>query len=106
MLMRNGVFERLEPNGTVVGAFPMAKYGEETVRLETGDILVAYTDGIVEPENTYGEMFGEDRFQDLLTKYAQADSTEIMNRVMEAVVQWTGSSELQDDMTMVVARRL
>ena len=105
-LMRNGNFERLEPNGTVVGAFPIAKYGEETVRLEAGDILVAYTDGIVEPENTYGEMFGEDRFQDLLAKYAHADSEEMMARVMEAVVQWTGSSELQDDMTMLVARRV
>jgi len=106
-LMRGGTFERLEPNGTVVGAFPSVKYGEETVRLETGDILVAYTDGIVEPENTYGEMFGEERFQDVLTKYAQADSGEMMARVMEAVVQWTGSSsELQDDMTMLVARRI
>jgi sigma-B regulation protein RsbU (phosphoserine phosphatase) len=106
-LMRSGNFEKLEPNGTVVGAFPSAKYGEQTVRLEPGDILVAYTDGIVEPENTYGEMFGEERFQDVLTKYAQADSAEMMARVMEAVVQWTGSSsELQDDMTLLVARRV
>lgn len=105
-LMRRGKFEKLEPNGMVVGAFPLAKYGEETVRLEPDDILVAYTDGIVEPEDTYGEMFGEERFQDLLAKYAHADSSEIMARVMEAVVQWTGSSELQDDMTMLVARRV
>jgi sigma-B regulation protein RsbU (phosphoserine phosphatase) len=76
------------------------------VRIEPGDILVAYTDGIVEPENTYGEMFGEERFQEVLTKYARADSAEMMARVMEAVVQWTGSSELQDDMTMLVARRV
>ena len=105
-LMRGGAFEKLAPNGTVVGAFPSAEYGEETVQLEPGDILVAYTDGIVEPENTYGEMFGEDRFQELLSKYARADSAELMARVMEAVVQWTGSSELQDDMTMLVARRV
>lgn len=90
----------------VVGAFPSAKYGEATLSLEPGDILVAYTDGIIEPENTYGEMFGENRFQELLAKYACADSPEIMARVMEAVVQWTGSSELQDDMTMLVARRV
>jgi serine phosphatase RsbU (regulator of sigma subunit) len=42
----------------------------------------------------------------MLVKYATEDSTEIITRTMEAVVQWTGSSELQDDMTMVVARRL
>lgn len=106
LLMRDGSFEKLQPNGTVVGAFPAAKYGEETVRLEPGDILVAYTDGIVEPENTYGEMFGEGRLQELLARHARADSEEMMARVMEAVVQWTGSSELQDDMTMLVARRV
>ena len=53
----------------------------------------------------YGEMFGEDRLKDLL-KYARADSAELIARTMEAVVQWTGEGELQDDMTMVVARRL
>jgi len=92
--------------GTVVGAFPVAIYEEKTVRLEQGDVLLAYTDGIVEPENVYGEMFGEDRLKDLLVKYARADSAELIARTMEAVVQWTGEGELQDDMTMVVARRL
>lgn len=105
-LLRDGKFEKLEPNGTVVGIFPAAKYGEATVQLEPGDLVVAYTDGIVEPENTYGEMFGEERLQEMLIKHAHTDSGEIMARVMEAVVQWTGSSELQDDMTMLVARRV
>jgi len=84
----------------------VARYGEKTVHLGPGDVLVAYTDGIVEPENAYGEMFGEDRLKDLLIKYAKADAAEIIARTMEAVNQWTGAGELQDDMTMVVARRL
>jgi sigma-B regulation protein RsbU (phosphoserine phosphatase) len=67
---------------------------------------VAYTDGIVEPENPYGEMFGEHRMKDLILRYAYAGSSEIIAHIMEAVVQWTGSSELQDDMTMVVVRRV
>ena len=48
-------------------------------------MLVAYTDGIVEPENAYGEMFGEERLKDLLVKYANVDSSEIIARTMEAV---------------------
>jgi sigma-B regulation protein RsbU (phosphoserine phosphatase) len=92
--------------GTVVGAFPIAVYEEQTVKLERGDVLLAYTDGIVEPENVYGEMFGEERLKDLLVKYSKADSAELIARTMEAVVHWTGAGELQDDMTMVVARRL
>jgi len=41
-----------------------------------------------------------------VVRYAHTDSSEIIARSMEAVIQWTGSSELQDDMTMVVARRI
>jgi sigma-B regulation protein RsbU (phosphoserine phosphatase) len=106
MLLRGGDIQTMDSTGTVVGAFPFATYEEKTVPLEHGDILLAYTDGIVEPENVYGEVFGEDRLKDLLIKYAHADSSELIARTMEAVVHWTGSSELQDDMTMVVARRI
>jgi sigma-B regulation protein RsbU (phosphoserine phosphatase) len=106
LLMRSGEFTKLNPTGTVVGAFPFAKYEEKTVQLEEGDIVVAYTDGIVEPENPYGEMFGEDRMKELILRYARAGSSEIIAKTMEAVNQWTGSSELQDDMTMIVARRV
>ena len=106
MILRGGAFQMMESTGTVVGAFPFATYEEKTVTLEHGDVLMAYTDGIVEPENAYGEMFGEDRLKDLLVKYARADSAEIIALTMEAVVLWTGSSELQDDMTMVLARRI
>jgi sigma-B regulation protein RsbU (phosphoserine phosphatase) len=106
LLVRDGQVSLLEPTGTVVGAFPFAVYQEKTVKLEHGDMLVAYTDGLVEPENAYGEMYGEERLTELLLKYNRTDSSEIIARAMEAVVQWTGSSELQDDMTMVVARRI
>lgn len=106
ILLRGSTVSTLDSTGTVVGAFPIARYSEKTVKMQQGDLLVAYTDGIVEPENAYGEMFGDDRLKDLLVKYASADSSEIIARTMEAVNQWTGSGELQDDMTMVVARRL
>ena len=106
ILLRGNDLEMLDSTGTVVGAFPTAIYEEKTISLEKGDMLVAYTDGIVEPENVYGEMFGEDRLKDLVVKYSRADSAELIARTMEAVKQWTGAGELQDDMTMVVARRL
>jgi phosphoserine phosphatase RsbU/P len=106
LLLRGGTVQEQDSTGTVVGAFPFAQYAERKVPLEHGDVLVAYTDGIVEPENAYGEMFGDERLKELLLKYERADSSEMIARTMEAVTQWTGSTELQDDMTMVVARRI
>jgi len=106
ILLRNGVPELLEVTGTVVGAFPFSCYEEKTIPLASGDVLVAYTDGMIEPENEYGEMFGERRLTDLLAKNVDRDSPEIIARTMEAVLQWSGdAAELSDDMTMLVARR-
>lgn len=106
ILLRNGEAQCLEVTGTIVGAFPFSNYEERQILLRSGDLLVAYTDGISEPENEYGEMFGEERLKDVLVKYAARDSAEIMSRVVESVRQWTGVSELQDDMTLLLARRL
>jgi sigma-B regulation protein RsbU (phosphoserine phosphatase) len=106
ILLRKGVPELLEVTGTVVGAFPFSLYEERNIQLASGDVLVAYTDGMIEPENEYGEMFGEQRLTDLLAKNVDRDSPEIIARVMEAVLQWSGdAAELSDDMTMLVARR-
>lgn len=106
VLVRAGGLQRLDVNGTVVGAFPFAEYGESRVVLEPGDLLVFFTDGVTEPENEYGEMFGEERFLDLLLRNAHLGEEEIVRLVIESVREWTGSEELQDDMTLLLARRL
>jgi sigma-B regulation protein RsbU (phosphoserine phosphatase) len=106
ILVRDGAGTRLDVNGTVVGAFPFSVYGESRVDLHSGDLLVCFTDGITEPENEYGEMFGEDRLVDLVVRNAHRGETEIIDIVLESVHQWTASEELQDDMTMLLARRL
>ena len=77
--------------------------------MQPGDLLVCFTDGISEPENeAYGEMFGED--QAGRSGGAQrASRPEIrlsMEQVLASVHQWTASEELQDDMTLLIARRV
>ena len=105
ILIRNGMATCLDVNGTVVGAFPFSKYDESKVQLHSGDLLVCYTDGITEPENEYGEMFGEERLIELVAKNAEREDTKIIETVMAAVRQWTNSPELSDDMTVVLARK-
>jgi sigma-B regulation protein RsbU (phosphoserine phosphatase) len=105
-LVRGGAVQRLDVNGTVVGAFPDAEYGESRIVLEPDDLLVFFTDGVTEPENAYGEMFGEERFLDLLVRNAHLGEEEIVRTVIESVRDWTGSDELQDDMTLLLARRV
>ena len=106
MLVRRGIACPLEVNGMVVGAFPFSQYDESSIQLESGDLLVCYTDGITEPENEYGEMFGEERLIELVTRNVDHDEGRIIRTVMEAVNEWTGAPELSDDMTLLLARKL
>ena len=105
VLFRDGGATPLDVNGTVVGAFPFSKYEESKIALRSGDLLVCYTDGITEPENEYGEMFGEERLIELVAKNADRDEAQIIESVMESVRQWTGVPELSDDMTVLLARK-
>jgi len=106
LLFRDGGVSSLDSNGTVVGAFPGALYDESTLILNPGDLLLCYTDGITEPENPYGEMFGEERLIDLVKKHSQRDDRELLQIILEAVRSWTGTPELQDDMTLLLAREV
>jgi sigma-B regulation protein RsbU (phosphoserine phosphatase) len=105
VLLRGGSITRLDVTGTVVGAFPFAQYEEASIQLQKGDLLVCFTDGLTEPENEYGEMFGEERLINLVAKHADRPTEEIITTVMDSVREWTSSPELQDDMTMLLARR-
>lgn len=104
LLFRDGKVVSLDTNGTVVGAFREALYDASCIALEPHDLLVCYTDGITEPENAYGEMFGEERLIELVHRHSTANPEEIIRLVFEAVRAWTGAPELHDDMTLLLAR--
>jgi sigma-B regulation protein RsbU (phosphoserine phosphatase) len=105
VLVRDGLGHRLDVNGTVVGAFPFSQYDESRIEMKSNDLLVFFTDGVTEPENEYGEMFGEDRLVDLIARNSHRSETEIVDLVISSVRQWTATDELQDDMTILLARR-
>jgi phosphoserine phosphatase RsbU/P len=96
----------LDVTGTVVGAFPSIRYEEQKIGIQSGDLLIAYTDGITEPENAYGEEFGVERLAETAWRYQNSEPKEIVAKIMEAVTQWSTAPELPDDMTVMIARGL
>ena len=105
LLLRGGEISPLDINGMIVGAFPHAEYSATSLALLSGDLLVAYTDGVTEPENAQGEEYGEERLRRAICRHADQPLPELMENVMNSVVQWTGDSTLQDDMTMLALRK-
>jgi phosphoserine phosphatase RsbU/P len=93
----------LDINGTVVGLFDGVTYEESTVVMQPGDIFVAYSDGVTEPENEFGE-FGEDRLIALIKEHRRKPLPRIAEIVTGAVADWIGAAEQPDDVTIVLAR--
>lgn len=94
---------RLDVGGTVIGLFDNMQYEEKTVELRRGDVFVAYSDGITEPENEFGE-FGEYRLLEILRENHALPLPRISELVTTAVLDWNGSREQPDDITLVLAR--
>jgi sigma-B regulation protein RsbU (phosphoserine phosphatase) len=103
LLGENGSIHRLEDGGTVVGLFDDISYDEGSVQLRTGDIFLAYSDGVTEPENDFGE-FGEPRLIELVQENRELPLHRIAEIVTAAVDDWIGSAEQPDDVTLVLAR--
>ncbi len=105
LLLRNGSISELEINGMIIGTFADATYTATSIDFQPGDTLVAFTDGVSEPENASQQEFGIARLCETITRNVNQTPTEIIENVMSEVLAWTGDTTLQDDMTMLVIRR-
>jgi sigma-B regulation protein RsbU (phosphoserine phosphatase) len=103
LIGEDGSVRKLECGGTVVGLFDGMTYEEGSVEMHPGEIFLAYSDGVTEPENDFGE-FGEDRLIDLVRDNRYLPLGEISQVVTTAVDNWIGDNEQPDDVTLVLAR--
>lgn len=103
LVSEDGSIRKLEAGGTVVGLFDNMAYDEDVVEMHPGEIFVAYSDGVTEPENDFGE-FGEQRLIDLVRENRHLPLPQISQIVTMAVDDWIGDNEQPDDVTLVLAR--
>jgi sigma-B regulation protein RsbU (phosphoserine phosphatase) len=103
LIRKDGAIRRLEAGGTVVGLFDNMSYEEGSVEMNPGEIFLAYSDGVTEPENDFGE-FGEQRLIDMVRENRDLPLPQISQIVTAAVDDWIGDNEQPDDVTLVLAR--
>lgn len=104
ILRGDGSILRLDRGGTVVGLLDNMEYEEGVVVMGLGDMLIAYSDGVTEPENEFGD-FGEARMVEIVRRNRHLPLEEITDRVMQALQDWIGADEQPDDITIVLARQ-
>lgn len=100
LLLRGvGVME-VQENGLFLGAFELASYATATRRLETGDRLLLYTDGLAEACNSAGEFFGREGLSDILRKTSNSPAAEAADLILSAVQNWSLNQD--DDLTLII----
>jgi phosphoserine phosphatase RsbU/P len=104
VLCVNGTVRRLDRGGSVVGLLDNLTYEEGAITLDPGDILIAYSDGVTEPENEFGE-FGEERLIEMVERHRHLPLAAISQQVLQALRAWIGEQEQPDDITLVLARQ-
>jgi sigma-B regulation protein RsbU (phosphoserine phosphatase) len=90
----------------ILGILPMAHYEEVRTRMEPGDTLVLFSDGVTEAVNPADEDFGEQRLGDLVASLKDRSAPEIVKAIHAEVARFTQGAPPADDITVVVARRL
>jgi sigma-B regulation protein RsbU (phosphoserine phosphatase) len=104
LLRTDDTVARLDCGGTVVGLIDNMSYEQGVEQLNVGDILIAYSDGVTEPENEFGE-FGEDRLLEIVRRHRHLPLDAISEQVMQSLRSWIGGQEQPDDITLVLARQ-
>jgi sigma-B regulation protein RsbU (phosphoserine phosphatase) len=103
-LISNGTSKHLDKGGMVLGVVEDYVYEEGSVKVPPNALLVQYSDGLVEPENVYGEEFGIRRLQEAAIRVQSSAPGVVGQSLMVAAEEWAGTPEQADDMTVIVAR--
>ena len=101
-LSRHGQAELLKVAGTPIGLFPEADWEEQVLRLETGDRLCIYSDGLTEAFNAEAEQFGEQRLMRTLSGGSSEDLDGLLAAIVPEVEEWCGTEGPGDDVSLLV----
>jgi serine phosphatase RsbU (regulator of sigma subunit)/pSer/pThr/pTyr-binding forkhead associated (FHA) protein len=99
-----GRIEELTSTSVVLGAFDFVKYEEQVLFMQPGDLLCLFTDGVTEARNKDGDLFGEDKLQDLLKTNGRQTTDRVVDVIFDSVARHASGTEQSDDISVFVIR--
>lgn len=103
---KSNEIKELQPTGPVLGPAPKAHYSVENINFSVGDVLVIYSDGIVEAQDKNANEYGEARLKTLLQKIKHCSSRDIALKIMESVIKFSANGVYQDDRSLIVIKKV
>jgi serine phosphatase RsbU (regulator of sigma subunit) len=104
LLVRSNGVERLEKGGLILGLFEHATFEEETVRLQSGDLLIVFSDGVTEALSASGEEYGEARLLEAVQQHRTDSTHDLLDTIFASVRAFTVGAVQSDDVTALVLR--
>lgn len=104
LVRADGSVERLTTGGIVVGAFPSVAFEEGRTVLGAGDMLVLFSDGVTEAQNSTGEEYGEARLSTFVAARRDDTAGNLRREIFEEIDRWSGDAERGDDQTLVILK--
>jgi len=104
VVRKNGTIEPLTDAGLILGVMPDYEYEEYSVKLNSGDLLFVFTDGVTEAFDEQGEEYGETRVKEFLKKRVGKKASEIGADMMTELSRFRGEGVQTDDITMLILR--
>lgn len=106
VLRADGSMRYLKSGGMVLGLIENQTYNERTIDLLPGDMLLMYTDGLVEAENAAHQMFDRERIEQVARANAHLDASALCQTLYAEMNQFTGDGQIRDDTTIVIVKVL
>jgi phosphoserine phosphatase RsbU/P len=105
VVRKSGAVEALQHKpGPALAAVPGSRYPSHSLRLEAGDLLLLYTDGVTEAMNPAFELYGDDRLMELARRERTASTRELIERLVAAIHAHAAGAEQSDDITVLAVR--
>jgi hypothetical protein len=95
---------RLDTGGPVLGLLPAARYEQARCDVRPGDVLVLYSDGLIEATGPAGEEYGESRLRELLATADAGSPDDIRDAILASASAFLDAAPPRDDLTLVVAK--
>lgn len=96
---------QLETTGSILGITPHQKFGVDSVNMQRGDILLLFTDGVLEAQNQQGEQFGNERLEQFLKNHHTENARTFAYNLLEQIQIWSAGAHYTDDKTLIVIKR-
>jgi serine phosphatase RsbU (regulator of sigma subunit)/pSer/pThr/pTyr-binding forkhead associated (FHA) protein len=100
----DGEMETLEVGGCFLGIMDIVDYESATVKVNAGDILVLYSDGVTDAHNSHKQLFGQERLIEVIRNNLSLSVAELRDEIHEATLEFRGRQEQFDDLTILVVK--